>query len=173
MQHVVYLALGSNLGDRKSNLRRALQALGPDVRITAVSAVYETRPWGYADQPDFLNQVIRAKTGLGPHELLAFLNQIESNLGREATFRYGPRLIDLDILFYDDLVLQTTDLTIPHPQLQKRDFVLVPLAEIAPDLRHPLLQESIAGLAGQIESSVRPVFPGEIPAAGRAASEAA
>src|SRR5512143_1333084 len=98
----VYLALGSNLGDRLANLRAAVDALAPDVRVLAESSVYETPPWGYTDQPSFLNMVIRAQTELEPRPLLRHLKELERRLGRERGFRYGPRVIDLDILFYDD-----------------------------------------------------------------------
>jgi 2-amino-4-hydroxy-6-hydroxymethyldihydropteridine diphosphokinase len=137
MSHLVYLALGANLGDRLGNLRAAIQALPPTLRLLAASPVYETPPWGYLDQPAFLNQVILAQTDLAPLDLLRWLKQLEAKLGRQPGERYGPRLIDLDILLYDDLQLETPTLTIPHPRLAERAFVLVPLADLAPDLRPP------------------------------------
>ena len=147
---IIYLALGTNLGDRLANLRAALHALAPDVRVLAESHIYETPPWGYADQPAFLNMAVKCETGLGPESLLKRLKQIEVEAGREASFRYGPRQIDLDILFYDDLVLESKALTIPHARLQERAFVLVPLMDIAPNLIHPVLKKSVADLlAGQ------------------------
>jgi 2-amino-4-hydroxy-6-hydroxymethyldihydropteridine diphosphokinase len=151
MPHTTYLALGANLGDRLENLRAAIAALAPDVRVVAESRIYETEPWGFAAQPAFLNMAIRAETNLSPVDLLSFLKKLEAGLGRSPTFRNGPRLIDLDILFYDDLVLDTPPLVIPHPRLQERAFVLVPLAEIAPAQIHPLLGLSVAQLLEMVE----------------------
>ena len=139
----VYIALGTNLGDRMANLRAAIDALPPDVRPVRRSPVYQTAPWGYVDQPDFLNQVIEAETDLAPQALLETLKQRERDLGRTPTVRYGPRLIDLDILFYDDAVIELPWLSIPHPRLHERPFVLVPLAELAPDKVHPVLGLSV------------------------------
>src|SRR5919109_2791654 len=113
MNHTVYLALGSNLDNRLANLKRAVTALPPQMEVKAKSQVYETPPWGHEDQPKFLNQVIKAKTYLEPEPLLKHLKRLELALGRKETFPYGPRLIDIDILFYDDLVLNTSSLVIP------------------------------------------------------------
>jgi 2-amino-4-hydroxy-6-hydroxymethyldihydropteridine diphosphokinase len=137
--HTVYLALGTNLGDRLANLRAAIEALSSQVRVTKESEIYETSPWGYADQPAFLNMCLRAETELSPQALLDFLKGLEVTLGREPTFRNGPRKIDIDILFYDDLVLDTPPLFIPHPRLQERAFVLVPLADVGAEVVHPLI----------------------------------
>ncbi|RME88547.1 MAG: 2-amino-4-hydroxy-6-hydroxymethyldihydropteridine diphosphokinase [Anaerolineae bacterium] len=153
MTHVVYLALGTNLGDRLANLRAALDTLPPAVRVLATSPVYETPPWGYTDQPPFLNMVIRAATDLPPADLLTYLKRLEADLGRTPTFRYGPRQIDLDILFYDDLTLETPSLIIPHPRLHERPFVLVPLADLAPDLRHPALGATVRELLEAVDTS--------------------
>ena len=168
MEHLTHLALGTNLGDRFANLREALRSLAPDVRLVAASRVFETPPWGFTDQPAFLNMVIAARTELLPQDLLALLKQFEVELGRERSFRWGPRLIDLDILFYDDLILNTPPLVIPHPRLHERAFVLVPLMDIAPDLVHPVFgkttRQLLAGMdangivpfAEQIETTVTP-----------------
>jgi BirA family biotin operon repressor/biotin-[acetyl-CoA-carboxylase] ligase len=134
----VYLALGSNLGDREALLARARRLLdGPDLRIVAASAVYETAPWGVTDQPPFLNQVLQGATALPPLRLLGRCRDVEAQLGRVRTRRFGPRSIDVDILLYDEIELSTPELTLPHPRLCDRAFVLVPLADLAPALRVP------------------------------------
>jgi len=149
---VVYLALGTNLGDRLANLKAATSALPPTVTVEIESRVYETPPWGYLDQPAFLNMVIRGSTGLEPLPLLTYLKQLELTLGREATFHWGPRVIDIDILLYDDLVLETPALSLPHPGLAERAFVLVPLADLAADLRHPVLGKSVRELLTGVDT---------------------
>ena len=148
----VYLALGTNLGDRMDNLRRAIAALSPSVKVTALSSVYETPPWGYADQPAFLNMALAAETDLEPLALIAFLKKLETDLGREKTFHNGPRLIDMDILFYDDLVFEQADLVIPHPRLHERAFVLVPLNDVAPDRMHPVLKRTVRDLLKDVDT---------------------
>lgn len=149
MTHIVFIALGSNLGDRSKNLKSAIDGMKPAVQPVICSPVYETPPWGYLDQPKFLNQVVQAETDLSPVQLLDHLKGIEKQLGRVETLRNGPRTVDLDILFYDDLVFDSPYLKIPHPRLVGRAFVLLPLAQIAPDLRHPqegrTIQEMLAG----------------------------
>ncbi|MBI4761945.1 MAG: 2-amino-4-hydroxy-6-hydroxymethyldihydropteridine diphosphokinase [Chloroflexota bacterium] len=143
MEHTVYLSLGSNLGDRAANLRQAVALLPPQMTVRAKSNIYETPPWGYTEQEAFLNQAVRAETYLEPEPLLKHIKRLEAALGRTETFRYGPRLIDIDILFYDNLILNTPLLTIPHPHLHERGFVLVPLMDIAPDHVHPLSGKSV------------------------------
>jgi len=143
-KHTVYLALGTNLEDRAANLKEAIASLTPQMVLKAKSHVYETPPWGYEDQPKFLNQVVMVQTYLEPEQLLKHIKRLEVALGRKASFPNGPRLIDIDILFYDDLVLNTSILTIPHPRLQERGFVLLPLMDIAPDLVHPETKKSVS-----------------------------
>ena len=145
-EHIVYLALGSNVGNRAAHLKAAIAALPPQMEVKARSQVYETPPWGYADQEKFLNQVILVKTYLSPEALIKHLKRLEMALGRETTFQNGPRVIDIDILFYDDLVYESPTLVIPHPRLHERGFVLTPLMDIAPDMVHPVKQQSIRQL---------------------------
>ena len=143
MDHIVYLALGSNMDDRLANLKQAIASLPPQMTVKKKSKVYETPPWGYTDQPKFLNQVLMVTTYLDPEPLLRHIKRLEVALGRKASFRNGPRLIDIDILFYDDLMLETPDLILPHPRLHERGFVLLPMMDIAPDLVHPVKKKSI------------------------------
>jgi len=138
MNHIVYLSLGSNINDRAANLKQAISSLPPQMTVKKKSKVYETPPWGYTEQAPFLNLVVMATTYVEPEPLLKHLKRLEVALGRKATFRYGPRSIDIDILFYDDLVMETPSLTIPHPHVYDRGFVLVPLMDIAPELVHPV-----------------------------------
>ncbi len=134
----VYLALGSNIGDREMNLREAVWLISQsDIHIITISSIYETEPVDYLDQPWFLNAVLEATTKLAPSQLLATLRNIESQMGSKKAFAKGPRLIDLDILLYDNATIDTADLQVPHPRMLQRNFVLAPLAEIAPTLRHP------------------------------------
>lgn len=146
-EHTVYLALGSNLGDRLTNLKQAIAALTPQVEVKAKSQIYETPPWGYEDQPKFLNQVIKATTYLEPEPLLKHLKRLEVALGRKVSIPNGPRLIDMDILFYDDLTMDKPSLVIPHPRLHERAFVLLPLMDLAPDLVHPVRRQSVREMA--------------------------
>jgi len=149
----VYLGLGANLGDREANLKKALQLLAARLKVEKVSSFYETEPVGYADQPRFLNAVCEGTTGLEPLKLLRYVKDIERKMGRKRTFRYAPRLIDIDILLYDDNILETPGLVLPHQRLAERAFVLVPLAEIAPETRHPVTGQTARQMAGAIDKS--------------------
>jgi 2-amino-4-hydroxy-6-hydroxymethyldihydropteridine diphosphokinase len=143
----VYLALGTNVGERKENLREAIRRISESgIHIIKTSRVYETEPVDYLDQPWFLNAVLAAQTELSAPELLATLRNIESQMGSKKPFAKGPRLIDLDILLYGAETIDTPTLQIPHPRMLQRNFVLVPLAEIAPNFRHPLWSNSVSEL---------------------------
>lgn len=140
---MLYLLLGANLGDRVTTLRRAVDLIGERVGLVVqASGLYETAPWGVTDQPAFLNQVLAVDTGLTPQAVLTQTQAIEEQLGRVRHEKWGARVIDVDILYYDDLVIQSATLTIPHPFLHERRFTLVPLAEIAPEFLHPVLQKT-------------------------------
>ncbi len=140
----IYLALGSNLGDREAHLRHAIEALNvPDLLITRISPVYETEPWGFADQGWFLNLVLEAETTLLPVDLLAHCLAVEHSQRRERVIPNGPRTLDIDVLFYGDSVIQTTELEVPHPRYAERRFVLQPLADLNPKLRDPATHLSV------------------------------
>ncbi|MEW5986242.1 MAG: 2-amino-4-hydroxy-6-hydroxymethyldihydropteridine diphosphokinase [Chloroflexota bacterium] len=149
----IYLSLGTNMGDRLTHLRRAAQGLQSIVTVEAVSPIYETKPWGLADQPDFLNLCVAATTTLAPRPLLAALKNLEVQLGRRPGLRWGPRQIDIDILFYDDLIVQEEGLTIPHPHLAERAFVLAPLADIAPDLIDPQTGRTVRAMLANTDAT--------------------
>jgi 2-amino-4-hydroxy-6-hydroxymethyldihydropteridine diphosphokinase len=155
---LIYLSLGSNLGDRAANLERAIEALSEiGVRVLRRSSIYETEPVDFPAQPWFLNCVVEAETSLVPRRLLEELQAIERKLGSRKLVPRGPRIIDLDVLFYETAVIQESGMDIPHPRLAERRFVLVPLAELAPGLRHPVLRKTAAELlaATQDRSAVR------------------
>ncbi|CAK0773472.1 2-amino-4-hydroxy-6-hydroxymethyldihydropteridinediphosphokinase [Azospirillaceae bacterium] len=143
MKIPVYLALGSNLGDRFLHLRRAIKELFREVAIDTMSRVYETDAMYVSEQPKFLNMVVRGKTLFRPDDLLIFVKELEFFLGREHNYRYGPRVIDIDILFYGDQIVNLPYLEIPHPRIFEREFVLRPLLDIAQNLNHPKLNLSI------------------------------
>ena len=147
-----YLGLGSNLGDRAANLQKALECLASaGVQIVRRSSIYETEPQELREQPWFLNQVVEIETTLLPIELLARIRDIERELGRVRAVAKGPRTIDIDILFYEDVIIDTTELQLPHPRLADRRFVLEPLAELAPDLHHPATGRKVSDMLAAIE----------------------
>ena len=153
------VALGSNLGDREHNLRQAVIGItgGNAAKAVAASSVYETEPMYYEDQGWFLNCVVAVETALGPRKLLERLQRVEKELGRQPGERYGPRVIDLDILFYGDEVVSEPGLEIPHPRLAERRFVLVPLNEIRPNLVHPVLKKKVSDLLARLGTGKRVV----------------
>ena len=151
--HLAYIGFGSNIGDRLVHIQNAIQTLSKAEGITLqkISSLYKTDPVGYEAQAQFLNGVAAIQTSLSPLSLLHTLKDIETAVGRQHRIRWGPREIDLDILIYGDLCLRTEKLILPHPEMHLRSFVLVPLAEIAPDLVHPVFQESIQTLLNRFE----------------------
>ena len=147
----VYLSLGSNLGNRRANLAKALRLLRDSVEIVKVSSVYDTEPVGVGEQPRFLNMMCCIDTDMGPKQLLSFVKGIESKMGRELKLRNAPRDIDIDIIFYGDTIMDTPELIIPHPRMRERAFVLVPFAEMAPEVVHPATGERVGDLAAKAE----------------------
>ncbi|MFI5175921.1 MAG: 2-amino-4-hydroxy-6-hydroxymethyldihydropteridine diphosphokinase [Terriglobia bacterium] len=148
--HTAYVALGSNVEDKRENLRLARAWLQtPTVRIARESSIYKTSPVDYLDQDWFFNQVLAIETPLPPADLLAHCLSVESKIGRERTIDKGPRTIDIDLLFYDREVINHFDLVVPHPRIAERKFVLVPMAELAPDFIHPLLKKPIRSLLAE------------------------
>jgi 2-amino-4-hydroxy-6-hydroxymethyldihydropteridine diphosphokinase len=146
MPTIAYIGLGSNLGDKEANCRKAIALLEKSGRVTSVSSLYCTEPVGLAEQDDFVNAVVELETVLPPEALLDRCLSIEKELGRKRTVHWGPRTIDVDILLYGDVMIETPELTIPHPLLHNRRFVLVPLSEIAPHVIHPKLQKTASDL---------------------------
>lgn len=148
----IYLSLGSNVGDREQNLQDAIDRLaGAGIRILRCSSVYETEPQDLADQPWFLNVVIEAETELMPMQLLSRIVAIEKEMGRTRKVAKGPRPIDIDVLFFGRFVIDTPQLCVPHPRLDQRRFVLAPMAELAPDFRHPVMRKSMRELLGRLK----------------------
>ena len=143
---IYYLGLGSNIGDLEQNLYLAHDEISQFSNIVKVSKFYESEPWGYKAQPSFLNAVIIVKSDIQPQNFLLKLQEIEKRLGKMVNVRWGPRIIDIDILFCDDLIINSDDLIIPHPHAHERDFVLKPMCEIAPDFIHPSLNKSMIEL---------------------------
>lgn len=149
---IVHIGIGSNLGERQNNCLKALEIMKEKgIMIKKTSSYYETEPWGIEAQPRFINSAIEAETSSSPEELLDILKDIEENMGRIKTVKWGPRIIDLDILFYGDKVIKTEQLQIPHPLLHERDFVLVPLDEISPYKIHPVLGKTVRQLKEELK----------------------
>jgi len=150
----IYIGLGSNLGDRLANIRKAIKLMKEEgIEIIKESSLYETEPVGYKEQGWFLNSVVKARTQFSPVGLWKRLEKIEKAMGRQREIKWGPRIIDLDILFYGSKVLDGKQLQIPHPELQKRRFVLLPLEEIAPELVHPVLNKTIREILGELKDN--------------------
>ena len=156
---IVFLGLGSNLGDKSGNIREAVVRLSdiPTIHVAKVSSLYETAPVGVEDQPDFLNAVAQVETDLPPLELLQIIMKIEKDMGRVRNLRWGPRVIDIDILIYDEIRMDTEELILPHPRMMERAFVLAPLAEIAPELRLPSGKTSEQALSDLPDQKVRKI----------------
>ena len=153
----IYIALGSNLGDTDNNLKEALRRLPlKGIRVCRVSDFMTTKPYGVTDQPDFLNAVAEIETDKSPAELLHVLLQIEQEMGRKRIRRWGERNIDLDLLLFDDRIIDLPELQVPHPDMQNRDFVLGPLAQIAPEVMHPALRKTIRQLWEQLAEKKKP-----------------
>lgn len=148
--NTVFIGLGTNLGDREKNLKNAIADMQKFIAIEHISSIYETQPVGYEKQGWFLNMVIQGQTQLSPRHLLKKLKAVEKKSGRKPTFHEGPRIIDLDILFYADNIISCDDLIIPHPEIQNRGFVLTPLNEIAPGFIHPKLKKKINNLLNNL-----------------------
>ena len=148
----VYLALGSNVGNKLSNIKKAINHIKKSLKIKKISPIYKTEPVGYKKQDWFLNCVVEAETDKKPLELLAFLKSIERKLKRKRTIRYGPRIIDIDILFYDDKIIKSKNLQIPHPRMHKRLFVLMPFSKINPSFIHPKYKRTIMELKNKLKN---------------------
>ncbi|HTF99261.1 MAG TPA: 2-amino-4-hydroxy-6-hydroxymethyldihydropteridine diphosphokinase [Nitrospirota bacterium] len=155
MPKTVYIGLGSNLGDKVESCRKAIAMLSKAGNITSVSSFYTSEPIGYPDQEEFINAAVELETELSPLALLAACHVIEDELGRRRLMHWGPRTVDLDILFYGNLVVESDELVIPHPLMAERRFVLVPLCEIAPDAVHPVLHKKVSELLRRLKDNHR------------------
>jgi 2-amino-4-hydroxy-6-hydroxymethyldihydropteridine diphosphokinase len=151
---IVHIGIGSNLGERQANCRRAVERLRQKgITMRKVSSLYETEPWGVDNQPLFINMAVEAETPLSPEDLLYVLKEIEREAGRQETIKWGPRVVDLDILLYEERIIDNEQLRIPHPYMHQRGFVLLPLAEIAPDTIHPVVKKTIRELKEELRGA--------------------
>lgn len=155
----VYLALGSNMGDSRNLIQQAITRLHGVLHAIQEAPVYETKPVGFTDQPNFVNTAISGTTSLSPEELLRYLKQVEEQLGRAERFRWGPREIDIDIILYGSKVQHTADLTLPHPRFRERDFVLQPLIDLNPKLMDPVSEKTVVELLSYIAPDQRSIIP--------------
>jgi len=155
---IICLALGSNVGDSRHHIEDAIELLGACVTNIVTAPMYVSKAVGYTDQADFFNTVITGKTHLTPHELLGFVKKIERQVGRVTRFRWGPREIDIDIIFYGDLSMQEPDLTIPHPRFRERDFVLEPLCKLSPAYIDPVSKQSVRALLERLPEDIRSIL---------------
>jgi 2-amino-4-hydroxy-6-hydroxymethyldihydropteridine diphosphokinase len=154
----VYLALGSNVGDSEKHIEQAIASLGEGLNTIERAPLYESKAVGFTGQADFLNTAVRGETDMAPEELLVFIKKTEQKIGRQQTFRWGPREIDIDIIFYDDLQQQTEALTLPHPEFRGRDFVLRPLSDLNPAVVDPVTGLSVAQLLAKITPGERSII---------------
>jgi 2-amino-4-hydroxy-6-hydroxymethyldihydropteridine diphosphokinase len=158
----VFLSLGSNLGDRRANLKKALRLLGDNIEVAEVSSVYDTEPVGVGEQPRFLNMICCINTDIGPLQLLSLVKGIESDMGRNLNLVDAPRMIDIDIIFYGDAIMDSPELTVPHTRMRERAFVLIPFAEIAPEVVHPVTGERVDEMVARVEGKEGVVVKGRL-----------
>lgn len=158
LRNKVFLGLGANVGDRERNINSAIEFLQGKVHDIKVASIYESKPVGYKNQANFLNTALMGFTDLSPLELLNFIKQIEVKVGRVKRLRWGPREIDIDILFYEDLIYQDNSIQIPHPRLQERDFVLKPLLDLESKFIHPVFKKSLSDLYSKLETKELSIF---------------
>ena len=151
---IAYIGLGSNIGNREENCKEAIRLLEENgISVKKQSSMYETEPWGVKEQPRFVNMAVEIETTKKPEDLLGILKNIENQMGRTESVKWGQRIIDLDILLYDDLIVETPHLEIPHPFMHEREFVLRPLAEIAPDKRHPVIGKTVKEMLNSLKAN--------------------
>ncbi|HCM38326.1 MAG: 2-amino-4-hydroxy-6-hydroxymethyldihydropteridine pyrophosphokinase [Candidatus Gottesmanbacteria bacterium GW2011_GWB1_43_11] len=160
--NTIYLGLGANVGDKKKHIQKAIELLSQKITHLKQASLYESKAVGYTDQDNFINTVVSGKTDLAPQELLVFAKAIEKEIGRIYRFRWGPREIDIDILFYNDRIIKQSDLEIPHPRLHQRDFVLVPLNELASDMMHPVFKKTIRQLLQAFPPENKSIIASEV-----------